>query len=83
MSSGTAAQPRPEICGERKLVAELVWGGQSGGAEEWFSIVRISTRDGMNRLALPIVGGGLKTKEVKREVHRCILVGGNGAYRHA
>ena len=81
--SGPLSQSWPEICGEGKLVAQLVGGRERGGAKDWFVAGRIGTGDDLDPVAWLITRGGLEAKKMERKVHRLGGLRVSPLYRHA
>jgi hypothetical protein len=78
---GPLSEARPEICGERKLVVELVRSGQRGGTEKRFARVDVSAGGELERFHGSFASGGMKAEEMVWEVHRNDSIGGMLGYR--
>ena len=81
--SGPLSQSWSEICGEGKLVADLVRRRERGGAEDRFVAGRIGTGDDLDPIPWPIMRSGLEPKKMERKVHRRGGLRVRPLYRHA
>lgn len=64
------SKARPEICGKRKLVVELIRSGQRGCAEKRLAGGDVGARGDMDHFPGSFVRGGMKAEEMMWEVHR-------------
>jgi hypothetical protein len=81
-ASGALSKTRPVICGERELVAQLVWRRKSGRAKQGFVASNIGACDDFQGFVWAAVRGGVKAKKMERKVHRWGRVRVHPCYRH-